>query len=185
MHPRQVAEKITSTAQANDPDQRTNDVVGAELAAAHLGHTGHKRRKGTDERHEARDDDGDAAVTLVKLVRLVKSAFVEKFRLLPLEHLGPEITANRVIALVAEDRRNNQNPHGQRQAQQPRAAQGADNEQQRVTGQERHNHHAGFHKHDQEQQGVHPHAVSTREGFQVFVHVEDEVDQKSDDFHRV
>ena len=46
-----------------------------------------------------------------------------------------------------------------------------------------HDHHAGFHKHDQEQQRVHPHAVALHERLQVFVYVQNEIDQKGHYFH--
>ena len=53
----------------------------------------------------------------------------------------------------------------------------------RIAGQKRHHHHAGFDEHDEKQQRVDPGAVLGDEGLQVFVDVEDEVNQKKCEFH--
>ena len=108
----------------------TDDVVARECTARHLSHTRHKRHKGADEGHEAGDDDGDAAMALVERVRGVESLLVEEAALLPLEHLGPEIAPDRVIALVAQDGRHQQHGNRQRQVHRPHAAQRAHHEEQ-------------------------------------------------------
>ena len=169
--PGEVAKQVTGTAQADHPNESTDDVVGRELAAAHVGDAGDKRRKGANERHEARQDDGDAAVAFVKVMRLVKRAFVEEAGVFPLKHLGPEVTADGEVALVAQNSRYQQDSHRHRQADQTDAAQSADDEQQRVTRQKRHHHHTGFDKDDGKQQRIDPHAVMFLEGLQVAVAV--------------
>ena len=140
-------------------------------------HTGNKRREGADKRHEARQNHGDAAVTLVKSMGLVKGFAVEPARVLPLEHLGPQVVADLVIALVTQKRRGKQDRRGQRIAHQAGAAHGAHDEQQRIAGQKRHHHHAGLDKDNQKQQRIHPHAVGGYKSFQVFVDMQNEVDQ--------
>ena len=68
-------------------------------------------------------------------------------------------------------------PHG------ARSAEGAHDEQQRVARQEGHDDQTGFDKHDQEKQGIDPNAVHLDEFGQVFVDVEDEINQKVCDVH--
>ena len=145
-------------------------------------HTGHKGGKGANKRHEARQDDGHAAVALIKAVGLIKGLAVEPARVFPLENLGPQVAANRVIALVAQNGGRKQHDHGQRIVHITGTAQRPHDEHQRITGQEGHDHHAGFHKHDDEQQGIHPGAVGDDKCFQVLVDMQDEVDQKLNDF---
>ena len=65
-------------------------------------------------------------------MRLVEGFFIEKLGIFPLEHFGAEIMTNRVIGLVAQHRRQPQQPNAERQTHQPQPAHRTDNEQQRV-----------------------------------------------------
>ena len=116
-------------------------------------------------------------------MRLVERPLVEPARVFPLEDLGAKVPPDGVVALVAQDGRHDEHHARKRKVHQARAAQRAHDEQQRIPRQKGHDHHTGFHKHDQEQQRVHPHAVALHERLQVFVYVQNEIDQKGHYFH--
>jgi len=183
LHKRQVAKQVTCEQQPDHPDHTTENVVGGELAAGHLGHARHKGHKGADERHEARQHDGDATVLFIKRVRLIKRLAIEKARVLPAKHLGPEVAPDGVVGLVPRDRCRQQQAHGQRQAHQLGPAQRPHDEEQRVARQKRHHHQTGLDEHDQEQQRIDPGAVLAHKSLQVAVHMEDEIDELQEDVH--
>ena len=113
----------------------------------------------------------------------VERRLVEKTRVFPLEDFWPDRSPNGVVALVAQNSSCDQHDSGHGIAHQPRAAHGTHHKQQRVPGQKRHDHHAGFNKNDQKQQGVNPPAVVLHKHLQVFVYVQDEVEQERNEFH--
>ena len=132
LDPRHISEKVAHGGDAADPDGRAQHVKGGELAARHLRHARHKRHKSAQKRHEPGGNDGHAAVLFIKRMRLVEGLFVEKPRVFPLKHLGPEVAPHRVVALVAQHRGHKQHGQGQRQAHQPHAAHGPHHKQQRI-----------------------------------------------------
>ena len=114
---------------------------------------------------------------------LIEGLPVEKARILPAKYLRPDIATHRVVGLVACNGGNQQHRHRQRQTQQIGPTQRADNEQQRVARQEGHDDQPGFDKHDQEQQGIDPGAVLGDKGFQVAIHMQDEVNEYKQEVH--
>jgi len=114
---------------------------------------------------------------------LLEGMLVEEAAVLPGPHPRPHVPADEVVGLVAQHGGQDEQPHRQRQAHQPHAAQGAHHEQQRVARQERHDHHARLDEDDQEQQRVHPGAIGLDESRQVLVDMQDEVDQEGDEVH--
>ena len=183
LHKGQIAKQVAGQSQPYDPNEAAHHIEQGELAAGHVGHARHKGDKGADKRHEAGQDDGDAAEFFVKSVGLVKALAAEKPRVFPLEHPGAEIAADRVVGLVAQNSGHQQQAHHQGQAHQTRAAHGADDEQQRVARQKRHDHNAGFHKNDEKQQGIDPGPILSDKGLQVAVDVEDEINKLQKDVH--
>ncbi|MPN13175.1 hypothetical protein SDC9_160495 [bioreactor metagenome] len=113
---------------------------------------------------------------------LVEGLLVEPARVLPLKHLGPEIPPDRIIALIAQNRRRQQDGHGYRKVHQACAAHRTHDEQQRIPRQKRHDHHARLDKNDDEEQRIDPRPVRHHKRFKMLVDVQDEVDQKADDF---
>ena len=117
------------------------------------------------------------------MVRFVKGCAVEKSRVFPLKHLGSKVPAPTVIDLIARDGGHQQEAHGQRQAEQAGAAQGADHKQEGVAGQKWHDHQTCLDKHNQEQQDVDPGTVIPNEGFQIAVDVKYKVQQLHQGVH--
>ena len=76
--------------------------VGGELREAHLGRPGDDGCERADDRHEARQEDGDRAVLLEELVRLVEVALLEEPGV-GLEHLDADEPADPVADLAAKD----------------------------------------------------------------------------------
>ena len=184
LHDGQIAKQVARHQQTDHPDQGTQHVEKGEFAAGHLGHPRHEGHESSHERHEPRQDDGDAAVFFVEGMGLVKAPSAEKPGLLPLKHPGSDISANGVVHLVAQNGRGQQQPHDQGQVHQARTTHGPDDEQERIAWQKRHDHHAGFHKNDQKQQGIDPGPVLGHEGLQVAIHMEDEIQQLQNNVHR-
>ena len=67
-------------------------------------------------------------------MRLVESPLVEKLRVFPLKHLGAEVAANRIVALVPQNRRHHQQTDHQWQTKQAHTSEGTDDEQQGIAG---------------------------------------------------
>ena len=127
---RDIAEKVAQADQADHPQQCARDVVHAELAAGHGRYTRHEGCEGAHKRHESCRHQGNAAVTFIEVMSLVESTLVEIARLFPLEHLGSEMAANRIVDLVSHDRRHDQQDHDQGVTHQPEATHGTDHKQQ-------------------------------------------------------
>src|SRR6185369_8063178 len=124
-----------------------------------------------------------AAVALVERVRLVERVLVEPARVLPAEDARPDDPTDRVVALVAGHRRDPEQDEHERQAHQSVRAHRADDEEERVAGQERHHDEPGLDEDDREQQRVDPGAVEADEVGEVDVDVEDEVEHRSEQIH--
>ncbi len=148
----------------------------------HFSHARHERGEGADEWHETRQHDGDAAIALVERMGLLEGTAVEPPRVRPLEHLGPEIPSDGVVALVSEHGRHQQHGAGNGKAHQPGTAQRAHDEEQGIAGQEGHDDDARFHEHDGKEQRIDPGAIRGHEGRDVLVHVQDEIDEELDGF---
>ena len=114
---------------------------------------------------------------------LVKAPAAEKPGLFPLKHPGSEITANGVVGLVTQNGRRQQQAHHQWQVHQTRTTHGPHNEKQGIARQEGHDHHAGFHKDDEKQQGIDPGPMLGDKGLQVAVHMENEINELQKDVH--
>ena len=104
-------------------------------------------------------------------MRLVESGFVKEARVFPLKHPRAKVASYRVIGLVAQYRRRQQQGHDDVVIHQAHAAHGAHYKQQRIAGQKRHDDQASFDKDDQKQQRIHPQAVVADKHFQVTVNV--------------
>ncbi len=180
---RQIPEPVARQRQREDPDAAAQEVHGDEARIGHAPHPGDEGGEGTRDRQEARDDDRLAAVRFVIGVGLVERRPVEEARLLPAEHLRPEIMADPVIDVVAENRRRQQHRAQHRDVHAAGGRQRSGDEQQRIAGQERRHHEAGFHEDDQEQDGVDPRAVVGEQHRQMLVQVKHDVDEARDQFH--
>ena len=65
-----IRKEVACKYEQRRPQNSSDDVVGNELGVSHFANAGDKWGKRSDYRHEARDDDCLAAVTLVELVGL-------------------------------------------------------------------------------------------------------------------
>jgi hypothetical protein len=127
------------------------------FAVVHRADAGHERRKGAEQWQETRNDQGLAAVLLVEGVRAVRAPMrLKKRELFPVEDLRPEIAADLVVEHVAKHRCDHQ--HGEQEADLHAAqrCQRTGHEQQRIAGQERRHHEAGFAEDDHEQDRIDP-----------------------------
>ena len=69
-HKRNIAEEVTGSGKQAYPGQAANYIVMQERAVMHRADTGHKWGEGTDDRHEAAEENSFGAVLLIKFLRL-------------------------------------------------------------------------------------------------------------------
>jgi hypothetical protein len=99
------------------------------------------------------------------------------------EHLRPQIAADRIVHAVAEHGGGDQRGIEQPQVHAARSAQRAGDEEQRVARQEGRDDEAGLGEDDQEQDGIHPGAVLGEQGREVLVEVDGDVPGEGEQFH--
>ena len=72
LHPRDVAEQVAGIRERGHPRSGADHVVADELGVGHGADSGEEWREGAHDRHEAADDDREAAVLLVEAVRALQ-----------------------------------------------------------------------------------------------------------------
>ena len=153
----QCAEKIAKEQETGDPGDAPHHVVGGKPGVAHGADARHKWRKGADDGHEPRVDDGFSAVFFVELL-----GFVQVFHLqepvAPAKGFRPDVFSDVVIDQIAQDGRCDQQQAHQHNAE---AAvrlgnDGARRKQQRIPRQNRGDHQPRFRKNDEEKDQVSP-----------------------------
>ena len=172
-----VADEIAQARQADHPQHAAHDVEHRKARIGHLCHPRHEGREGADEGHEARHDDGDAAMLLIEGVRAVEGLAVEEAAVFPAEHLRTDVAANGVVHGIAQHGGHGQQAHQQGQIQSAHSRDGTGHEQQRVSRQERHHHQPCLDEDDGEHQRIDPDAVVLHHHFQVLVQMQKDVEQ--------
>ena len=155
---RHVAEEVAQGHQAADPGHGADHAEHDEARVVHLRHAGDEGREGPHDGQEARQGHGLAAVAFVELMGAVEVVAAEYLRVGVAEQPLAEGPADHVVGAVAGDRRDHQQPAEQPWVHAAGGADGAGDEQQRVAGEERSHHQAGFTEDHQEQDGVDPDA---------------------------
>ena len=69
-HKRNIAEEITGSGEQTYPGQASDYIIVEERAVMHGADTGHKGGEGTDDGHEAAEENSFGAVLLIKLLCL-------------------------------------------------------------------------------------------------------------------
>ena len=180
LHDRDVTEHIAEAEARRDPEEGAGDVVEGERAVGHVAGAGDKRHERPHDGHEARDDDRLAAVLLEEGVRLLQVLAVEQpvqatALVVRREHFRPERAADAVVDGVADDRRGDERRRHDPGVEQSGAAQGARGEEQRIAGQDRRDHQAGFGEDNEEDDPVHPGAVGLGQRKEALVDLQDEI----------
>ena len=101
------------------------------------------------------------------------------------EHLGSDEPADRVVHVVAEDRRCGQQREYLHDVEHARRRERTRCEQQRVAGQERGHDHARLQEDDQEQDPINPTAIGSREIEQMLIDVHEHLEGGDEEFHRL
>ena len=117
-----------------------------------------ERRKGAEKWHEARNDDGKAAVFREEVIELRHALGRKRLDLAGVDDALAEKASNPIIRRVAQDGRDIK--HDERRPDIQTAAIGgkhARREQERVARQKREKYQARFNKHNEEQRRVYPH----------------------------
>lgn len=99
----EAAQVVAGQRDADPPGQAADDVIGNELGIGHAPHPGEYGGKRPDDRHEAGQDNGLAAVLLVELLGALEVMFMEEQRFLPLEDLPAHPVAEPIAHRVACD----------------------------------------------------------------------------------
>src|SRR5262249_59250265 len=99
---RDVAEEVAAEDEQPDPGDSADDVVGDEACIRHAADAGDEGCEGTNDRHEARDDDRLAAVLFVELVRALEILAFQKSDVL-LKDARADQMPNPVVDGVAAD----------------------------------------------------------------------------------
>ena len=177
-HYGQVAEAVAQIGQQYNPQQAADDVVADKAAVVHFAHAGNERGKRAHNRHEPRQNNGFAAVFVVKRVGFGQIFLLEDFAVRIGKQFFAEEFADGEVECVAQNRRRQQHQHDDVDIQITggRCGHRAGGKQQRIAWQHRGDHQPGFAKDDKEQNDIQPRAVFCGERDQVFVDVQDEID---------
>ena len=183
LHERHAAEEVAHQHKQAHPRDAADDVEEGELAEVHVAGTRDERGKRTEEGHESRNNDGQAAVLLEELVELGHALGREGFHLAGVQDAAAEETRDPVVGRVAQN--GCRVEHEQRGHDIQAAAVGAKHarrEQQAVARQERKHHDAGFDEHHQEQRAIHQarterHDPARNDGARIVQEREYEVDE--------
>jgi ABC-type antimicrobial peptide transport system, permease component len=153
VHELDLAEPGTEQRDARAPHHAADDVEGEEGAVLHAADAGDDRRERAHDGHEAGQHQGLRPVLLEELVGLDHVLLLEQAGVRAGEERGPDLLAEEVARLVAEDRgETDQRDRGpQREVHGVRGDQQTAGEQQRVTRQEETDEQAGLGEDDQQQ----------------------------------
>jgi hypothetical protein len=134
----------------------------------------------TNDRHEAREDDGLAAVALVELVRALQIRGIDPAAEKP--QAGP--APDPIVGIVSAERSGDERGDDREKVHLPQRGQRPRDEEERIAREERRDHEAGLAEHDDEEESVHPHAVKLHELTQMDVEVNHEIPQEGEKLHR-
>src|SRR5690606_33151800 len=132
---------------------------------------------------EARNDDRLAAVLLIEALCLLEMRLLDEGQPAGRE-ARRERVADPVVHGITRDTGNDQQPGKRVWVQCATGGECAGSEQQRSTRQGRRHHEPGLREDDHEQDHVGPSAALADDLFQVYVHVQDEIDEREDPFHQ-
>ena len=158
LHKRDAAEEIAHEHEQAYPRNTANSVEQGELAEIHVARTRDERCERAEERHETRNDDGEAAVFREEVVELGHALGRERLDFAGIDDARAEEAGNPVVRRVAQN--GGHVEHDKRGPNIQAATVGgkhARREQERVTRQKREEHQARFDEHDKEQRRIHPH----------------------------
>ena len=102
---RDEPEEVAEHRQAEAPEHRADEVVQRVASARHLADARGDRREGADDRHEAGDDDGQAAVAREEGVRPLDVLDAEQAGFLAFEDGRAALVADEVADFAADEGR--------------------------------------------------------------------------------
>jgi hypothetical protein len=180
LHKGDVAEEETREGEQKHPNDPTDEVVRDKVAIRHASDARHEGREGADDGHETGEEDGLAAVLLEEGV-----GFIEVFLLDPLDIIGAvtEVMTDPIVNGIAEDGGQHEQTQQQPDVERAEGGEGACREQERVAWQEGCDHEARLHEDDEEQQAIRPRAVLGDDPGQIYIEVQEQVNQKFYSFH--
>src|SRR6266567_3055977 len=129
-----TGEPIAAPGHGGDPADSSRDVVEEEAPVLHGAHPGQHGREGTDDRHEARDDDGLGPVLFVEAVGALDVLRIEEERLLAREDARPQAHTDGVAHAVPDDGRGDEQPVQPPDIQMARRREQARGDQERIAG---------------------------------------------------
>lgn len=175
---RDVAKKVTRIGKQAHPKHVSDKAKAEKADVLHVANSRHKRRKGADNGHKAGNNKGDAPVLLVKRVGFIDIAALDELVVLVVNPIANKV-ANPVVGVVAQHGRAQERWHQQvyvyRVALHGRDGSGG--KQQRVAGQEWRYHQARFAENNGEKDQVGPRLVVGNDLEQVFVDMQDKIDE--------
>ena len=102
---RDEAQQVAEHREPEAPEHRADEVVERVASARHLADARGDRREGADDRDEAGDDDGQAAVAREERVRPLDVLDAEQTGFLAFEDGGAALVADQVADFTAEESR--------------------------------------------------------------------------------
>jgi len=177
------AEEVPAREEERDPERRADEVVGEKAAVSHPADARDEGGEGPDYRHEARDDDRQAAVLLVECVGPVEILSLEEAGVLGPENGRPQLEADGVIRHVAEDRSSREDRGEQADVEPSACGEGAEGEDDRIAWEKGRHDEAGFAEDEEEHQDICDSAILLEDRSQISIDVEDYVDELQEWVH--
>ena len=159
LHHRDAAEEVAQQHEDCGPRNTADDVEQQEFAVVHVPETCKERHERADEREETTQEDRQRAVLVNKAFGFLDALGRHRLDAPGIDDVLAEFATDPIVARIAQDRRH---PHHRKQQRQVQAAaigrEQTRREQERITGQKRHDNHAGLDEDDQEDGDVRAHA---------------------------
>src|SRR5262245_1377078 len=146
-----AAEEVAEQRHAAYPADAADDVEGDESPVLHLADPSHHRRERADDRHEAREDDRLAPVSLVEGLCPQQMGAAKEQGVVAREQPWPGARADVVAELIPHNRRERDRHQEGAQVEPTGAGKDPGGDEKRIAGQEEPDHQTGLREHDPDQ----------------------------------
>ena len=178
-----IAEIIAAPGKDDGPNNAAGDVVKNETPVSHASDAGHKGGKGADNRDEAGEENGLAAVLFVEFIGLIKIFPFKKKAFFLIKDAGAEKFSQGVINRITGNRGHGQNEQQQLDLQAAQGGKGTQGKKEGVARQDGCHNQARFTENYYKNNEVCPDTAKLNNHVQVLVEVNEDIDNPSDKIH--
>lgn len=181
---RDVPKIVTAQHEKEDPGDPSDDIECDETFVGHYPDAGDKGCKGSNNGNKSGKDNRFPAIFLIEPMGAFKVFFVQETGVLPGEDLGAHDMTDPVIDRISRDGCKTEQDGKQTHIQGPQGNESPCGKEERISREKGSNDQTGFTEDDQEKERIRPDAVSPDDPVEVFVKMEQDIDEELKGFHR-